>query len=124
MPEPTATTGLSITAFAIALLGPLAGPYCAILFAALAGSLWPLSSSDGLTRSSGAWLMLRCVMTSIVLTATVSAVLSEKYGIQPTELLSPVSFLISAMGNGWRPVLEAVSRLVAAVTSKLGGNTP
>ena len=110
-----------MTAFAVALLGPLAGPYSAIVFAALAGSLWPLSSTEGLTRTSGAWLLLRCVLTSTVLTSTASTVLAHQYGITPTELFSPVAFFLGALGNGWRPVFDAVSSLLSAVVGKFGG---
>lgn len=113
MVEPTSTTGLSLTAFAVALLGPLAGPYSAIVFAALAGSLWPLSSTDGLTRTSGAWLLARCVLTATVLTSTASAILAKYYDLPPTELLSPVAFFLGALGNGWKPVLSAVANLIA-----------
>ena len=120
MAEPTSTAGLSLTAFAVALLGPLAGPYSAIVFAALAGSLWPLSSTEGLTRTSGTWLLLRCVLTSTVLTSTASALLASQYGIAPTELLSPVAFFLGALGNGWRPVFEAVSGLISSIVSRLG----
>jgi len=120
MAEPTSTAGLSLTAFAVALLGPLAGPYSAIVFAALAGALWPLSSTEGLTRSAGAWLLLRCVLTATVLTSTAAAILSSQYGIEPTELLSPVAFFLGAMGNGWRPVFDAVSGLISGFASRLG----
>lgn len=120
MAEPTSTAGLSLTALAVALLGPLAGPYASIVFAALAGSLWPLSSTEGLTRLSGAWLLLRCVLTSTVLTGTASAILSAQYGIQPTELLSPVAFFLGALGNGWKPVFSALSNLLSTLTSRIG----
>ena len=123
MPEPTSTAGLSLTAFAIALLGPFAGPYSAIVFAALAGALWPLSSTDGLTRSAGAWLLLRCVLTATVLTSTASAALASQYDIPPTELLSPVAFVLSAMGNGWKPVIKALSGFLSNFLSKPGDKT-
>ena len=38
MPEPTSTSGISLAAVSIALLGPMAGPYALIVFAALAGA--------------------------------------------------------------------------------------
>ena len=124
MAEPTSTAGLSLTAFAVALLGPLAGPYTAIIFAALAGSLWPLSSTEGLTRAAGAWLLLRCVLTATVLTSTAAAILSAEYGIEPTELLSPVAFFLGALGNGWKPVLSALSGVLSNLAGKLGSKQP
>lgn len=123
MPEPTSTAGLSLTAFAIALMGPFAGPYSAIVFAALAGALWPLSSTEGLTRTAGAWLMLRCVLTATVLTSGASAFLAARYDIPPTELLSPVAFVLSAMGNGWKPVIGAVSGVLSKLADRAGDKT-
>lgn len=101
-------------------MGPLAGPYSAIVFAALAGSLWPLSSTEGLTRIGGAWLVLRCVLTAIVLTSTGAAIVAQYYEIPPTELLSPVAFFLGALGNGWKPVLAAVAGMLAAFMGRLG----
>ena len=124
MAEPlSTTTGLSLTTLAIAILGPMAGPYSTILFAALAGSLWPLSSVDGLTRVAGAWLVLRCVLTAIVLTSTGAAVASSFYGVPPLELLSPVAFFLGALGNGWRPVFAAISGALAFAAGKIGGKS-
>ena len=120
MAEPTTTTGLSLTALAIAILGPMAGPYSAILFAALAGSLWPLTAAEGISKSSGAWLMLRCVLTSIVLTSTGAAIAASVYGVPPVDMLSPVAFFLGALGNGWRPVFAAVSAALALAANKLG----
>jgi hypothetical protein len=120
MPEPTTTTGLSLTALAIAILGPLAGPYSTILFAALAGTLWPLTSAEGLSKIGGAWLVLRCVLTAIVLTSTGAAIAASVYGVPPLELLAPVAFFIGALGNGWRPVISALGSMLAQAASKLG----
>lgn len=122
MAEPTTTTGLSLTALAIAVLGPMAGPYSAILFAALAGSLWPLSSVEGLTRMAGAGLVVRCVLTSIVLTSTGAALVSSVYSnVPPIEFLSPVAFFLGALGNGWRPVFSAIAGALAYAAGKFGG---
>ncbi len=120
MAEPTTTTGLSLTALAVAVAGPVFGPYSAILFAALAGSLWPLSAAEDLSRASGAWLLLRCVLTSVVLTGAIAAAVATHYDLAATELLSPVAFFIGALGNGWRPVFGAVAGALAAIASRFG----
>lgn len=122
MAEPTTTTGISLTALAVAVAGPVFGPYSAILFAALAGSLWPLSSAEGLSRVSGAWLLLRCVLTSVVLTGAIAAAVGTHYDLPTTELLSPVAFFIGALGNGWRPVFSAVAGSLAAIAGRFGSN--
>lgn len=121
MPEPTASAGVSLTVIAIALLGPLAGPYALIVFAALAGALWPLSASATQTRSAGAWLLLRCTLTAIALTAFIAAGLEKFWAIPANEALAPVALIIGAMGNGWQPVFSAVGAAISALIGRAGG---
>lgn len=124
MPEPTSTSGISLAAVSIALLGPMAGPYALIVFAALAGALWPLSAADTMTRSAGAWLLLRCTLTAVVLTSALSLLLQNQWQIPANEALAPVAFAIGALGNGWRPVFEAVGSALQAVLARAGGSKP
>lgn len=124
MPEPTSTSGISLAAVSIALLGPMAGPYALIVFASLAGALWPLSAADTMTRSAGAWLLLRCTLTAVVLTSALSLVLQNQWQIPANEALAPVAFAIGALGNGWRPVFEAVGSALQAVLARAGGPKP
>lgn len=128
MTEPlTAAGSASLAVVAVALLGPLAGPYVVIVFASLAGSLWALSSAHTLTRSAGAWLVLRCTLLAVVLTSGVSEYLSSAHGIAPGDSLAPVALFIGAMGNGWRPVFASISDGVALAAARLykraGNNT-
>lgn len=124
MPEPTSTSGISLAAVSIALLGPMAGPYALIVFAALAGALWPLSAADTMTRSAGFWLMLRCTLTAVALTSALSLLLQSQWQIPANEALAPVAFAIGALGNGWRPVFEAVGSALQAVLARAGGPKP
>ncbi len=121
MPEPTSTSGISLAAVSIALLGPMAGPYALIVFAALAGALWPLSAADTMTRAAGAWLLLRCTLTAVVLTSALSLLLQNQWQIPANEALAPVAFAIGALGNGWRPVFEAVGEAMRAALSRASG---
>ena len=122
MPEPTSTSaGLSLAALSVALLGPMAGPYALIVFAALAGALWPLSAADTMTRTAGAWLLLRCTLTAVALTSGLSLLLQSQWQIPAKESLAPVAFAIGALGNGWRPVFEAVGAALQAALSRASG---
>lgn len=121
MAEPTTTGGISLTVIFVALLGPLAGPYALIAFAALAGALWPLSAKTTLTRTEGAWLLLRCTLTAIVLTVAIARIVERLWEIPVNEGLAPVALLIGALGNGWRPVFDALGAAVSAALGKLGG---
>ena len=116
MPEPTSTSaGISLAALFVAILGPMAGPYALIVFAALAGALWPLSASETTTRMSGAWLVLRCTLTAVALTGVLSVLIQTHWSIPAVEALAPVAFLIGALGNGWRPVFGAIGSALAAL---------
>ena len=121
MPDPiTSTAGsVSLAVVAVALLGPMAGPYVVIVFAALAGSLWPLSFDQTITRSQGAWLVIRCTTLAVVLTSGVSEYLNDVYGVAPGDSMAPVALLIAALGNGWRPVFGALSDGVAMLAARV-----
>lgn len=123
MAEPTSTSTVSIAALAVALLGPMAGPYALIVFAALAGALWPLSSAaDGQTRMAGAWMLLRCMAMAVALTGSAAAWLQSVYNIAATEVLAPVAFVIGALGNGWRSVINSIGDAFKAIISRIGGH--
>lgn len=117
-PASTASGSTSLAAALVALLGPIAGDYAAIVFAALAGAMWPLSERDGLTRSDGAWLLLRLVGTSVALTGLVAWAV-HRYAEVPVSLaLAPVSWAIAAFGDRWRGLIgqlaARVRRTIAA----------
>ena len=124
MPEPTSTSGLSLAAVSIALLGPMAGPYALIVFAALAGALWPLSASETISKAAGAKLLLRCTLTAVALTYAMALVLQSQWQIPAVEALSPVAFVIGALGNGWRPVFEAVGSGLSLLVARISGQPP
>ncbi len=120
MAEPTASTAFGLTAISVALLGPMAGPYALIAFAALSGAMWPLSAADTTTKLAGAWLLLRCTVTALLLTAFLAGLLERWVGLQPVESLAPVAFAIGALGNGWRPVFDAVGSALSALLGRVG----
>lgn len=121
MAEPSTSAGVSLTVLSVALLGPMAGPYALIAFASLAGALWPLSASTTTTRTAGAWLLLRCTLTAILLTAFLARGLEHLWGMPVNESLAPVALVIGALGNGWQRVFSAVGDAMKAALSRLGG---
>ncbi len=120
MPEPTSTSSLSLAAVAIAFLGPAAGPYAIIVFAAMSGALWPLSSTTTITRVAGAWLLLRCTLTAVMLTGGAAMILQRAYAIPAIESLAPLAFAIGALGNGWRPVFASIAGGLSTLAKTLG----
>ena len=126
MPEPintTAVAGVSLMTLAVALVGPQAGPYIVILLGSIAGGLWALSSAQLETRAQGAWLLLRCVTTAIVLTAVIAGLVSSYLSLEAAEAYAVVSFAIGALGNRWQDIFESIkTRLQGVIAS--GGKQP
>ncbi len=121
MAEPTTVTGVSITALLIALLGPLAGQYAVIVMAALAGSLWPLSTMQISSRCMGALFLIRIVFSAVFLSSSAAWYLEANYQLPAVHGMAVVAFLIGAMGNGWAPVFKAMREAALAVVRVAGG---
>lgn len=126
MPEPIQSTvaGVSLMTLAVTLCGPLAGPYIVIVLGSIAGGLWALSSATLQTRTQGAWLMLRCIFTAVVLTAVIAGVIGSRYGIQVSESYAVVAFFIGMLGNRWQDIIETIKNRVQALISTTGGPKP
>ena len=102
MAEPTITTSTALTTLVIVALGPMTGQFAMIVYGALVGSLWALKNSDANGgRLSGAWLILRLVMTATVLSGAVSMILQRLYGWPAYETLAVVALCIAAIGDRW-----------------------
>ncbi len=112
--EPTSAGSAGIAAILIALMGPLGGEYSAIIFAALGGALWPLSTMKGTTKRSGAFFLFRIVTTAVLLTSVGTYILEHNYGLPALHGMTIVAFVIGALGNGWSPVLSALRDGIAA----------
>jgi hypothetical protein len=106
--EPTAAGSIGITALLIALLGPVGGEYATIVFAALAGAMWPLLTMKDATRMQAVGFLLRVVITAVVLTGSATYYLENHYGFPARHGMSVVAFVIGSFGNGWGPVLDGL----------------
>lgn len=122
MAEPVHSTiaGVSLITLAVALFGPQAGPYMVILLGSIGGGLWALSSTTLQTRMEGAWLMLRCIVTAIVLTALIATVVGPWFGVAVTEAYVVVAFVIGALGNKWVEVIETIKTRLQTLISSAG----
>lgn len=118
MSEPNSST---FGALAVAALGPMLGDYTVILFAALAGGLWPLASAETQTRMQGASLLLRLVLMAFVFAGAAAWVVESQFHVPAARVLAPVAFLISAVGNRWQDVFSALGNGLAKFFGSLGG---
>ncbi len=126
MPSPIQSPieAVSLITLAVAVFGPQAGPYVVIVLGSIGGGLWALSMTKLDNRRQGLWLMLRCVITAIVLTALIAGVVGSWFGVAATEAYAIVAFFIGAMGNKWQDVIESVKSRMQALISTAGGPKP
>ena len=122
MAEPSSSAGVTLTMAAVGVLGPLAGPYAVIIFAALAGAMWPLSAVRT-DPCEGAWLLLRCTLTAVVLTVFAAQLIERYTGWPAHSALAPIALAIGAMGNGWRSIFGALGNALRALAGRLGGGS-
>lgn len=120
MTEPIQTTvaGVSLVTLAVAFFGPQIGPYIVIILGSIGGGLWALSSAVLSSRMAGAWMMLRCVVTAVVLTAIMAGWLGPMLGLPVTEAYAMVAFFIGALGNRWQDIIDSIkTRLQGAIST-------
>lgn len=83
--------------------------------------MWPLSAAETANKLAGAWLLLRCTLMALVLTAFLAGLIERWLGVHSVESLAPVAFTVGALGNGWRPVFDAVGAALSALLNRAGG---
>jgi hypothetical protein len=122
MAEPIQTTvaGVSLVTLAVAFFGPQAGPYIVIILGSIGGGLWALSSAALDTRMAGAWLMLRCVVTAVVLTAVISVGIGRALDIPVSEAYAVVAFVIGALGNRWQDIMDSIKMRIQGAIANSG----
>ena len=85
--------------------------------------MWPLSAADTTTKLAGAWLLLRCTLTALLLTAFLSTLLDSWLQVTGLDARPVVAFAIGALGNGWRPVFDAFGAALSALLGRVGNKS-
>lgn len=109
-----------IVSVAVVLVGPMTGPYMAIVLCSGIGALWALAATPTATRRAGALLMLRLVLTAVVLTGGIAQVLERHHGWPPDVALGLIAFSIGMGGERWQSL---VSIGYARFAKWLGGSS-
>ena len=107
MVESTGTSAKSVVTLAALMFGTVAGEYAAIVFCALAGSLWALQDAKTDSRWQGALLVFRLVLTAVVLTSPLAWWLEAEYQWPAHRMLALLAFGIGALGDRWRDLISA-----------------
>lgn len=126
MSEPVAPAiaAVSLVTLGVAMFGPQAGPYAVIVLGSIGGGLWALSGTALDSTRAGVWLMLRCVVTAVVLTAIIAGVVGPFFGVPVTEAYAVVAFGIGMLGNRWLDIADAIKTRLQALISSAGGPKP
>lgn len=119
-PANTAIAGVSLITLAVAVFGPNAGPYIVIVLGSVGGGLWALSGAVLETRIQGAWLMLRCVLTAVVLTSMIAGSVGPFFSLPVTEVYAAVAFVIGALGNKWQDIFDSIKTRLQGIISSGG----
>lgn len=121
-PVNTSLAGVSLVTLAVAFFGPQAGPYIVIILGSVGGGLWALSSTKMDSKLQGLWLMVRCVLTAVILTALIAESIGSFAHVSAVEAYAAVAFVIGALGNRWQDILDSLKgRLQSMITT---GGTP
>lgn len=122
MAEAVTTVGaVSLVTMAVSITGPQTGPYIVIVMGSVGGGLWALQSTKMEDHWQGLWLMCRCVMTAVVLTALIAEFIGPFLRIQAVESYAPVAFGIGAFGNRWQDIFDTIKNRILKLIASSGG---
>ena len=126
MAEPLspAIAAVSLVTLGVAVFGPKAGPYAVIVLGSIGGALWALSGTELASTRAGVWLMLRCVLTAVVLTALISGFIGPFFGVAVTEVYAVVAFGIGMLGNSWLEIAQSVKTRLQDLITRSAGPKP
>lgn len=116
---------VGVTQLFEAIFGPVFGGYVAIVFAALAGSLWPLGNrlpdaQAACPNCKAAMFVLRLVLTATILTGIIAVYVEQQFGWKVGVSVAPIAFFIGAIGDNWMVLIDRLTDRIKALfkTSK------
>ncbi len=117
MSEPANTTlqaGTSVIAFLAALFGPVIGPWAAVGIASFVGALWTVGAVETQSRLHAGLVLLRTVLTALILTGALAAVLMSYTSISLDYILPLTAFAIGALSDRFGALKDAVVKRAQA----------
>lgn len=118
MTEPTSSAVGAAASFSgglIVLMGPILGPWVTVLLASFSGALWAMGRAETESRAMAAWLLMRVMLTALVLTGGIAALLAQFMSWSLDHALPAVAFGIGAMGDKMGVLREAVTQRLRAL---------
>lgn len=119
MSEPASSTilhaGTSVTGGFVVMLGPILGPWAAVLAASFVGALWTLGAVETTSLVHGFLLVLRTMLTALILTGMLAAALVSYTDIPLDYVLPATAFAIGALSDKFGVLKAAVVRRLESV---------
>lgn len=97
------------------LLGPVLGPWVTVLLAAFVGALWSVGRIPTPSRLAAAGFLLRIMLTALVATGSMAAILVHFFSIGIEHLLPAVALAIGALGDKIHSLRDAAGRRLRAL---------
>ena len=116
----TAAAGASFTGGMIILLGPVIGPWVAVILASFAGGMWAIGKADTETRLNAFVMLVRIVMTALVLTGAVATLAADYLQSLGEHILPAVAFSIGLVGDKFGLLREVAFKKLRSV---IGGQS-
>lgn len=107
----------SLLAAAVALLGPILGPYALILFAACVGSALALSREPSGTRWAGVKFIAMGALVALLITGPLVLAAQTYLNVPANIALIPVAFALGAARNGLLMLIDKGLDWTAAAIS-------
>lgn len=125
MAEPAPSVAFIVVSAAVAVLGPVLGPFALLLFGAIGGAFLALSAAGTMTRLQGVWYVVTAVVVSLGLSGLCVWLLERHTSIPGNLALIPVAFVIAAardhLGALVKRIAEAVGDAITAILTRRGG---
>lgn len=125
MAEPASSTamhaGTSVIGGLAILFGPQLGPWIAVGIASFVGALWTVGAVETVSRLQAGMVLLRTVLTALILTGALAAVLVSYTSVSLDYILPLTAFAIGALSDRFGTLKDAVVKRLQAM---IGGTTP
>ena len=125
MTEPATSTALHASTSVIGglavLLGPTIGPWAAVGIASFVGALWTVGAVETESRLHAGMILVRTVLTALILTGALAAVLVSYTSVSLDYILPLTAFAIGALSDRFGALKDAA---VKRLQTMIGGATP
>lgn len=109
--------GVFLASFVYApAVAAVVGPYIVIVLASIVGASFAVKRRDKTTRLAALFYFLRVAGVAVLLTVGAAQLLSSYYdNLTERALITPVAFLIGAIGDDWPELRDKIVRVVFAL---------